>query len=197
MSETNTPTSTLPCVPLTPDWLAKYPRAVDALRFAALKHLGQVRKYTGEPYVYHCLDVMQRLYILYGMFGLEPPEDMLCAAALHDTVEDTETTYSELEAAFGPDITGMVFWLTDVSDHSWGNRALRKRIEAERINWAPDEARIIKTCDIGSNTTSIVAHDAKFAKTYLPEKQRVLDCIGLMTKARLMETIAYPYTAVR
>ena len=181
-----------------PVWLNTYPIALQALGYAAEAHRSQKRKYTGEAYVNHCLDVMIRVYNLYNSFGMDAPENMLAACAMHDTVEDTDTNYNDLELLFGKDITSLVFWLTDVCTKEHGNREVRKRLEAERLRYAPIEAKIIKFCDIASNTESIVAHDAGFAKTYLPEKQRILDVIGEITWAMLADTIHpdFRYTAI-
>lgn len=182
-----------------PGWLIQlnYSNAMTALRFAEQAHEGQFRKYTGEPYVTHCLDVMERLRALYAKHDLVVPENMLCAAALHDTVEDTDTSFQIIEDRFGADIAGLVFWLTDVSPKEWGNRAIRKRLCAERLAYAPDSAKVIKFCDIASNTDSIVQHDPKFAAVYVPEKCRILELIGDLTWARLADTIDNPFVAVR
>jgi (p)ppGpp synthase/HD superfamily hydrolase len=172
-----------------PEWMEEYPHASTALGFAAAKHWNQVRKYTGEPYVFHCLDVMIRLYDHYKQNGLAVPENVLCAAALHDTVEDTNTGFQELAEEFGDDVAGLVFWLTDVCPQHWGNRAMRKRLECDRIAYAPLEAKIIKFHDIASNTESIEQHDPKFAQTYVPEKERILNAIGSISKRSLLLTM--------
>lgn len=181
-----------------PVWMktGDYPLAVLAFGFADEAHKDQVRKYTGEPYVYHCLDVAQRLHDLYGDHGMHLPDVMVAAAALHDTVEDCGVSFQYLTAVFGKEVAGLVFWLTDVCPPTWGNRAQRKRLEAERMAFAPGQAQIIKYCDIMSNTASIEEHDAEFSKTYVPEKNRVLAIIGEMSAARLWVANEYPYKAV-
>lgn len=181
-----------------PGWLIQlnYADAMRALRFAEQAHEGQFRKYTGEPYVTHCLDVMERLRALYAKHNLVAPEAMLCAAALHDTVEDTDTSFQEITELFGIDVAGLVFWLTDITPKEWGNRATRKRLCAERIGYAPLSAKVIKFCDIASNTDSIVQHDPKFAAVYVPEKCRILELIGDLSWAALADTIEHPFKAV-
>ena len=172
-----------------PDWLRDYPSAAFALGFANQAHEGQFRKYTGEPYVFHCLDVMERLYELYRKHNLLVPEEMLCAAALHDTVEDTDTGFQEITEKFGKNVAALVFWLTDIAPKEWGNREQRKRLAAERIAYAPYSAKVIKYCDIMSNTDSIVEHDPKFAAVYVPEKCRILELIGDITLPALLDTV--------
>ena len=63
-----------------------------AIRFANIAHHGQVRKYTLEPYINHPLAVAEIIENYAGTWG----QTMLCAAVLHDTVEDTETTIDEI-----------------------------------------------------------------------------------------------------
>ena len=62
-----------------------------AQEFAALKHATQKRKFTGEPYIVHPLAVGE----LVASIGA--PETVVAAAILHDTLEDTETSFSELK----------------------------------------------------------------------------------------------------
>ena len=143
-----------------------------ALSFARKAHssVGQLRKYTGEPYINHPIEVM-------GIVETASyyTNAMLAAALLHDTIEDTPTTREDIEREFGREIALMVHELTDQC--SKGNRALRKEAEARRTI-SPD-AQTIKLADLISNTRSIAAHDPGFAKVYLLEKQVILN---LMTK---------------
>lgn len=64
----------------------------DVKNFVKIKHAGQFRKYSNVPYHEHCFDVYNML-IDCGFFDT----DMLYAALLHDIIEDTNTTLSELE----------------------------------------------------------------------------------------------------
>lgn len=79
-----------------------------AIDFATYKHKTQFRKYTGESYIVHPMAVMEMLRTL------EFHETILCAAILHDTVEDTNTTIQELEENFGIQVSRMVEDLTDL-----------------------------------------------------------------------------------
>jgi (p)ppGpp synthase/HD superfamily hydrolase len=101
---------------------------------------------------------------------------MVAAAWLHDVVEDTGCTYTDIHMAFGADIAALVGWLTDVSKPEDGNRAHRKA--RDRAHTA--EAQTIKCADLRSNTISIAKYDPAFAKTYLAEKREML---AVMTKA--------------
>jgi (p)ppGpp synthase/HD superfamily hydrolase len=141
---------------------------------AAHSAVGQKRKYTGEPYFVHPAEVARIV--------AEVPDstpEMVAAAWLHDTVEDTGVTLTDIHMNFGPEVAGLVSWLTDVSKPEDGNRAVRKAIDREHTASAPAEAQTIKLADFISNSRSIVAHDPAFAKTYLEEKRMAL---AVMTK---------------
>jgi (p)ppGpp synthase/HD superfamily hydrolase len=131
------------------------------------------RKYTNEPYMTHPAEVAEILRTV------PHTEEMLAAALLHDTVEDTGTPIEEIYVAFGPIVTNLVSWLTDVSQPWEGNRAARKAIDREHSARAPAEAQTIKLCDLISNSRSILAYDPKFAAVYLEEKRLLLE---VMTK---------------
>ena len=141
---------------------------------AAHSAVGQKRKYTGEPYYVHPAEVAG---IVAGVPGSTP--DMVAAAWLHDVVEDTGCTFTDIHMAFGIDIATLVGWLTDVSRPEDGNRAHRKAIDRAHTAEAPAEAQTIKLADLISNSRSIVQHDPAFAKTYLEEKRLMLE---VMTK---------------
>jgi (p)ppGpp synthase/HD superfamily hydrolase len=149
-------------------------RKAQVYAMAAHASVKQVRKYTGEPYIVHPAEVAK---IVAGVPGSTP--DMVAAAWLHDVVEDTGCTYTDIHMAFGIDIATLVGWLTDVSKPEDGNRAVRKAIDRAHTAEAPAEAQTIKLADLISNSKSIVQHDPAFAKTYLEEKRMMLE---VMTK---------------
>ena len=130
--------------------------------------VGQVRKYTGEPYYVHPREVAS---IVKDNGG---DEAMIAAAHLHDVVEDTEITIDQVSEFFGADIANLVGWLTDISRPTDGNRATRKAIDRAHTAQAPIRAKNIKLADLISNTKSIVEHDEKFARVYLEEKRLLL-----------------------
>jgi len=145
------------------------PRSVDLLDFAARvateAHDGQFRKYTGEPYVVHPLRVGR---IVAGVF---PSADMVCAAYLHDTVEDTDLTVEDIATmGFGTYVAQLVNELTDVSRASDGNREQCKAIDREHSSNASLRGKLIKLADLLDNTCSIVTHDPSFARVYMMEK---------------------------
>lgn len=149
-------------------------RKAQVYAMAAHAAVGQKRKYTGEPYIVHPAEVAK---IVAGVPGSTP--DMVAAAWLHDVVEDTGCTYTDIHMAFGPEIAALVGWLTDVSKPEDGNRAIRKAIDREHTAKAPAEAQTIKLADLISNSRSIMEYDPQFAKVYLEEKRMLLE---VMTK---------------
>lgn len=141
--------------------------------FATAAHaaVGQLRKYTNEPYIVHPAEVVEIL-------KTRPHDpEMVAAAWLHDVVEDTGVTIEVIRAEFGSKVSDLVGWLTDVSRPDHGNRAARKAIDRAHTAAAPAEAQSIKLCDLISNTKSIVEHDPEFAKVYLKEKQLLLEVL--------------------
>lgn len=149
-------------------------RKAQVYAMAAHAAVGQKRKYTGEPYIVHPAEVAS---IVASVPGSTP--DMVAAAWLHDVIEDTGCTFTDVHMAFGIDIATLVGWLTDVSKPEDGNRAKRKAMDREHTAQAPAEAQTIKLADLISNSRSIMQHDPEFAKTYLEEKRLLLE---VMTK---------------
>lgn len=141
-----------------------------AKEFAIAAHdsVGQKRKYTGDPYWVHPERVAQTV----ADHGGTP--EMIAAAWLHDTVEDTDVTIEDIVDSFGNHVADLVADLTDVSVPSDGNRAIRKAIDKDHSASASAEAQTIKLADLIDNTKSIVKHDSAFAKVYLKEKFMLL-----------------------
>lgn len=149
-------------------------RILMAVDFALRAHGKQKRKYTGENYVCHTLEVA-RIVEHYG-----GTENMVIASILHDVDEDTNFTIQDIEEKFGKEVADLVEALTDVSKLEDGNRETRKAIDREHSAKASAEAQTIKVADLISNTRSIADHDKVFAKIYLEEKEKLLE---VLTKA--------------
>lgn len=88
-----------------------------AFRFAKAAHKG-VRRRSGEPYILHPIAVAK---IVISELGLGSTS--ICAAFLHDVVEDTEFTKEDIEANFGPKIASIVEGLTKISGGIFGDKA--------------------------------------------------------------------------
>ncbi len=139
-----------------------------ASAFAYAAHRGQVRKYSGEPYINHPLEVARIVAKVGGS------DEMIAAAILHDTVEDCDVSYMEISHNFGQEVAMLVGWLTDVSRPEDGNRLARKAMDREHSGRATPDAKTIKLADLISNTRSIVVEDPNFAKVYMAEKALLL-----------------------
>jgi GTP diphosphokinase / guanosine-3',5'-bis(diphosphate) 3'-diphosphatase len=114
---------------------------IDALGFAARKHSDQRRKdHAASPYINHPIALLE---VLCNEAGVTETS-VLCAALLHDTIEDTETTPEELEVAFGAEVCAIVLEVTD-------DKALakpeRKRAQVEHAGQASRQARLVKLAD--------------------------------------------------
>lgn len=117
------------------------PALFDALLFASEKHRDQRRKGSvAPPYINHPIAVA---HMLANTAGVSDP-DVLMAALLHDTIEDTQATAAELEARFGARVTALVLEVTD--DKSLP-KADRKRLQIEHASTLSHEARQIKLAD--------------------------------------------------
>jgi (p)ppGpp synthase/HD superfamily hydrolase len=140
----------------------------DAFAAAAHGAIKHKRKYTGDDYIVHPREVA-------AIVATVPhTPEMLAAALLHDTVEDTGVSIETIRAEFGPIVAMYVADLTDVSTAADGNRAVRKSIDLAHTAKACADAKTIKLADLLSNTASIVEHDPGFARVYLKEKSAML-----------------------
>lgn len=152
-------------------WTEKEARA---MYFAVGVHeaIQQKRKYTGVPYYTHCVSVAT-LVKKYG-----GSEDMVCAAFLHDTLEDVgEHLRETIGFLFGESVLELVEGLTDVSKAEDGNRAKRKEIDRMHTAQQSADCKTIKLCDLIDNARSILQHDKKFAKVYIKEKELLLEVL--------------------
>jgi GTP diphosphokinase / guanosine-3',5'-bis(diphosphate) 3'-diphosphatase len=126
-----------------------FAKFIEAASFAAKKHRDQRRKGSdAEPYINHPLEVCNLL----ANVGKVSDYDVLIAAVLHDTVEDTETTAAELTERFGATVCGYVLEVTD--DKSLP-KAERKRRQVEHAPHLSTGAKQIKLADKISNITDI------------------------------------------
>ena len=123
-----------------------------AAHFSADRHRDQRRKGSrNTPYINHPLEVAERLNRIGGIDDV----DILVAAILHDTIEDTETTAKELAQLFGAKVAGLVEELSDDRELHWTDR---KRIEIEHAARISVAARLIKLSDKTSNVADTASN---------------------------------------
>ncbi len=131
-----------------------------ALQFATAAHGDQMRKFTEELYIEHPKRVAKMVKTV------PHTREMICAAYLHDTVEDTSVEIGEIREKFGDKVASLVAELTDEyikENYPHLNRRVRKNKEVERQAGISAEAKTIKLADVIDNTMDIVKNDPGFA----------------------------------
>jgi len=124
---------------------------IKAANFAAFKHRNQRRKDAdASPYINHPLALAN---LLANEAGISDPV-VICAALLHDTIEDTETTLAELQVAFGKAVASVVL---EVTDDKALPKADRKRLQVVHARTASRRARLVKLADKICNLRDIAA----------------------------------------
>lgn len=134
-----------------------------AIQFADKKHEGQTRKGSGEKYITHPVAVS---YLVASYKKSKRLDELLAAAILHDTLEDTDTTFVEIAIEFTPLIAGLVYELTndEVSLKKLGKLEYHKR----------------KLCGISSYGLVIKLADRLHNVSDHPTAKMVIDTIELM-----------------
>lgn len=145
---------------------------LSAAHYAAEKHVDQRRK-GGEPYLNHLVEVA---YLVSSALS-DSDANVVAAAFLHDTIEDTGVTAAELTERFGRDVTDLVLEVTD--DKSLAHE-VRKRLQIEHAPKLPVRAQVIKLADKISNLCSILSSpppdwDYERKKQYFEWGSRVVD----------------------
>ncbi|MEX2239760.1 MAG: HD domain-containing protein [Burkholderiales bacterium] len=124
---------------------------VDAVAFAAYKHRRQRRKdLEASPYINHPI-ALARVLSVEG--GLCDPA-LLAAAVLHDTLEDTETTYEELKERFGLPVAAVVL---EVTDDKTLPKKERKRLQIRHAAGISRRAKLVKLADKICNVRDVAA----------------------------------------
>ena len=127
-------------------------RLLKALAFAAHKHRDQRRKdVESSPYINHPIALANILC----NEGHVTDINVICAALLHDTVEDTDTTPDELGREFGEEIRGIVM---DVTDDKTLEKAERKQRQIEHAAHISDQAKLVKLADKISNLRDVASN---------------------------------------
>ena len=135
-----------------------------AMVFAEAAHAGQVRKYTGSPYITHPMAVAK----LVADFGGDLAQ--VIGALLHDTVEDVdEVTHAIIKMNFGDDVSMIVHGMTKHEYPEGTLRLVKKAAEAVRMSECPQRVQFVKCCDIIHNCGDIIPYDVNFGKVYLDE----------------------------
>ena len=123
-----------------------------AIIFAVRAHAGTERRGKGFPYIVHPMEAVEIVATM------TPDQELLAAAALHDTVEDTDVTVDQLRAEFGDRIADLVAAESDAfvegvnDEDSWH---ARKQAAIDRLAKAPHDAKMVALGDKLSNMRAI------------------------------------------
>lgn len=141
-----------------------------AIEFANKKHDGQTRK-DGTPYMIHPLRVLKNVLKFKKSKYIE---NLLITACLHDTLEDTNTTYYELISEFGSEVASLVLELTSDSDMKrlLGKETYLKIKMKNMSSWA----LVIKLCDRLDNVIDLdTCNDIVFKDKYMLETIEIIN----------------------
>lgn len=119
----------------------------DAIELAAKKHRGQLRKDGKTPYILHPMAVAENLFSA-GIYD----EDIICAALLHDVIEDTDCTLDDIEQLFNKKVAHYLDRLTKRRDEK--DYVKRKEKYMKQIMESEYEVKLIKLSDVLHNSES-------------------------------------------
>ena len=123
-----------------------------AIVFAVQAHAGTERRGKGFPYIVHPMEAMEIVATI------TPDQELLAAAALHDTVEDTDVTLAQIRAEFGDRVAELVALESDEpheKNDSVDNWRARKQLALDRLKRASRDAKIVTLGDKLSNMRAI------------------------------------------
>jgi len=132
--------------------------------FAKKKHAGLFRKDGTTPYSKHLEDVVNRLKSL-GVID----EELLSTGWLHDTIEDTDTSFDDLYEQFGSRIAVLV---SSLSKDMKLTKKQREKAYMSQLKEASPEAKLIKLCDISANLSDLKNYKASKSKKMRQVKQK-------------------------
>jgi guanosine-3',5'-bis(diphosphate) 3'-pyrophosphohydrolase len=121
------------------------------LAFATSKHRDQRRKdVDATPYINHPIAIAKILVDT----GRTNDTEILCAALLHDTIEDTETSAEELAQAFGPTISAII---QEVTDDKSLKKHVRKQTQVDHAPHLTTKAKTVNLADKISNLSDVTS----------------------------------------
>jgi guanosine-3',5'-bis(diphosphate) 3'-pyrophosphohydrolase len=123
-----------------------------ATEFAAHKHRNQRRKAANaSPYINHPIALARVLRVDGGVDDAA----VIAAVLLHDTIEDTDTSYQEIRGQFGARVADIV---AEVTDTKWLQKGARKRLQVCKAAIATEGAKLVKLADKIANLRDIFAN---------------------------------------
>lgn len=168
---------------IVPGALAPYPADMwrpetylRALHFAAERHAGQLVPGTSLPYLVHLVSVAVEVMRGIAIESVQEPDLAVTCALLHDTLEDTKTSFDELSASFGAEVANGVAALSK-------NKLLPKGSQLDdsldRIRRCPREVWVVKLADRITNLQPPPTHwDGAKRRRYQAEARRIHEALG-------------------
>ena len=152
-----------------------------ARNFAKRKHLGQLRKNGKTTTFSHLKDVVRNLKKM-----KVTNEEIICAAWLHDTIEDTDTDYDSIKDRFGKNIAEIVVSVTK------DNRLPRKQREikyAKDLKSSSAKAKLVKIADILANVNDApnAGRNSQWEKQQFVKKSKYWDYVSGIKPGKLAE----------
>jgi len=132
--------------------------------FAKNKHAGMMKKDGMTSHSKHLEGVVNRLKSL-GVID----EELLCTGWLHDTIEDTDTSFDNLYEQFGSEIAVLV---SSLSKDMSLTRKKREQVYVKQLKESSSNAKLIKLCDISANLSDLKNYDASKSKKLHQVKQK-------------------------
>lgn len=132
--------------------------------------VGQMRKYQQGPYTDHLDEVAEVLR------RHRRPDEEVALGYLHDTLEDTAASRTDIQNLFGAQMLTWVEELTDLPSKE--SRAARKAAARARLAGASAQSQNAKCADVISNARNIADQDPKFAAVYLPELEALVNVLS-------------------
>ncbi len=148
----------------------------EAIEFATKAHEGQFRKGTKRPYIVHPLEVADIAATM------TEDEAVICAAVLHDTIEDCDAVTAEvLEERFGKRVAALVQHESEDKSKTWEER---KSTTIRRLREVPREVQMIALADKLSNMRDIDRDYPKFGESFwLRFRMKNKDAMGWYYKS--------------
>ena len=154
---------------------------VDARNFAKKKHAGQLRKNGKTTTFSHLKDVAKNLKKM-----KVTNKDIICAAWLHDTIEDTDTDFDSIKDRFGKNVAKIVVSVTK------DNRLPKKQREvkySKDLKSSSTEAKLVKIADILANVNDApnARRNAKWEKQQFVKKSKYWNYVSGIKPGKLAE----------
>jgi (p)ppGpp synthase/HD superfamily hydrolase len=128
----------------------------EAIEFALKAHKGMFRKGTKTPYIFHPLEALTIAA------KITTDEEILSASVLHDTVEDTDTTYEDIKKEFGQRVADIVNAESEDKTKTWDER---KTYTLNTLKDESIEVKIVALADKLSNMRSIAKDYSELGDT--------------------------------